>query len=118
MPEYRYLEVLSRGPVSRVRLFDHRTFLSEEVAELVNEWNLVADSAECRTLFVDCSNVRTLSSEVLGKLVLLHRRLKQKQAVLVLCGLRSEVRQILNSTKLDRLLMIVEDEGQAVAALA
>ena len=118
MPEYRHLELLSRGPVSVVRLLNHRPFCEEEVAELVAEWNSVADRADCRTLFVDCSNVQLLSSEMLGKLILLRRRLKRKEGKLVLCGLRSEVREVLRWTKLDRIFEIEEDEELDIAALA
>ena len=36
---YRYLELLSRKPVSRVRLLDHGPFSAEEIAELTTEWH-------------------------------------------------------------------------------
>ncbi len=102
MPEYQYLELLNRGPVSRVRLLNHGPGGDEEVAALTSELNSVAGGADCQTLFVDCSNYRLLSSEVLGKLIVLRRRLKKKVAM-VLCGLRPEVRGIIQWIKLDRL---------------
>jgi anti-anti-sigma factor len=117
-PKYRQIELLSLGPVSRLRLLNHRPFCDEEIAELTSEWNSLADRADCRTLFVDCSNLRILPSDLLGKLILLHRRLKHKEGGLVLCGLRPEVRKVFGWTKLDQFLEIEEDESQKVAASA
>jgi anti-anti-sigma factor len=118
MPTYRHLELLSRGPVSRVRLLNHRTFCAQEVAELTSEWNSVVDRADCQTLFLDCSTVQFMGSEMLSKLILLQRRLKQKEGKLILCGLRPEVWDVLSWTKLDRFFEIKEDEGQVVAMSA
>ena len=57
MPEYRHPELLNAGPVSRVRLSNHRPYDDDTVAELAGEWNFVADGADCRSLVVNCSNV-------------------------------------------------------------
>ena len=117
MPKYRHLELLSVGPASRVRLLNHRSYCAEEVTELTSEWNAVADHADCQALFVDCSNLQLLNSEMLSKLIVLHRRLKHKEGKLILCGLCPEVREVLSWTKLDQLFEIKEDEAQEVAAL-
>ena len=117
MSHYRHSELLSRGPVCVVRLASHRPFNEEEVNELVTEWNSVADRADCQTLVVDCSNVTVLSTDILGKLILLARRLEQNETKLVLSGLRPEVREVLVWTKLDRFFEIEEDAEQDAAAL-
>ena len=117
-PKYRQLELLSLGPVSRLRLLNHRPFCDEQIAELTGEWNSIADRADCRALFVDCSNLQILPSDLLGKLILLHRQLKYKEGRLILCGLRAEVRKVLSWTKLDRFLEIEEDESQKVTVSA
>jgi anti-anti-sigma factor len=117
MPEYRHLEVLSLGPVSRVRILNHRRFYDEEeVAELTNEWNSITDRTDCHAFFVDCSDVQFPSSEMLSRLILLDRRLKQKERELMLCGLSPEFGAVLRRTKLDQLITIKEDEGQELIA--
>ena len=45
MASCRHLELLSRGPVSVVRLRNPEYFTDDEVAELTREWNSVADRA-------------------------------------------------------------------------
>jgi anti-anti-sigma factor len=117
MLNYRYLDVVDRGPVSRVSILNHKPFAADEIAELTKEWNSVADESDCQALFVDFSNVKVLSSEMLSKLILLQRRLKKRGAKLVLSGLRPEVREVLGWTKLDRFFEIIEDvPAEAVRA--
>ena len=118
MFKYRHLELLSRGPEASVRLMNQRPFCAERAAQLTSEWNAVADRADCQTLVVDCSNVPLLSSEMLSKLIQLQRRLKVKNARLVLAGLREEVREILRWTRLDRFFEIKEERGREAVACA
>ena len=88
MPKYRHLELLRTGPVTSVRLVGPSPAYHEnQIAELAAELNSVAEAADCRTLIMDCSNVKILSSEMLSKLILLQRQLKQKDGKLILCGI-------------------------------
>jgi anti-anti-sigma factor len=74
--------------------------------------------AERQALVVDCSNVQLLGTEILGALLVLERRLRQKNARLVLCGLPTEVREVLSWTRLDRFFEINKDESMLTAARA
>ena len=115
MTKYRHLELLSSGPVTRVRLVDQLpAYHQKEIEELAAEWNSVAETADCRTLVMDCSNVKVLSSEMLSKLILLQRQLKQKQGNLILSGIRAEVREVLSWTKLGKFFEIEDAEPEAV----
>jgi len=118
MCEFQHLELLSRGPVSRVRLLNQRPCYTEKSAELTTEWNSVADHVDCRALLLDCSNVEFLSSVMLSSLILLQRRLQQKKAKLVLAGLSAELREVLRWTKLDRYFEIIEERVPVTAASA
>ena len=115
MYPYRHFELLNRGPVSRVRLLNPMPMCQEEIAELTEEWNSVADGVDCRELVVDCSNVRLVNSGILGTLIVLQRRLNRKNAKLVLSGLCAGVREVLSWTRLDRFFEIQKDEKQKVA---
>lgn len=112
MSEYRHLELLSGGRMSKVRLLNRSRFCDEVLAELVSEWNSIADHTDCNVLCADCSNVQLISSDLLSKLILLHRRLKLKKARLVLSGLSDEVREVLRWTRLDRFFEINENERE------
>ena len=82
----------------------------EEIAELTEEWDSVADGVDCRGLVVDCSNVRLVNSGIFSTLIVLQRRLNRKDAKLVLSGLRAGVRGVLSWTRLDRFFEIKKDE--------
>lgn len=118
MASYKHLELLSSGAVCKVRLVDQwPAYHEQEIRELVAEWNSVVESGPCRTLIMDCSNVKVLSSEMLSKLILLQRRLQQKEGKLILCGIRGEVRDVLSWTKLDQFFEIEEEDSQPDAVV-
>ena len=100
-----------------MRLLDHRPSYAGRIANLPLEWKLVDDRSDCQALFVDCSNVQILRSEMLSTLILLQRRLKEN-ARLVLSGLRAGVREVLSWTRIDRFFEIEVDEEQEVTARA
>jgi anti-anti-sigma factor len=118
MSAYRHIELHCEGRVFVVRLLDPNPASEEDVAEVVTEWNSAADCADCQTLFVDCSRVQLLTSEMVCKLITLQRRLKQKQAKLVLCGLRPQARAVLGWTRLDQVFEIQENGQPQAAAFA
>ena len=118
MSWHQHLELISRGPVSRVRLSNERPRSAEMAAEFTREWNSIAKRTDCQALFMDCSCVRVLNSDTLSMLIVLQRRLKRNKARLVLCELRPEVREVLSWTKVDRFFEIEEDQGRKPAALA
>jgi anti-anti-sigma factor len=118
MSTFQHLELLNDGPIALVRLVHPRLICDNDIEELTKEWNSVADGVECRTLLLDCSNVKVLCSEMLSKLIGLQRRLKQKEGKLILCGLRPEIRKVLDWTRLDRIFLIREDVEQEAAASA
>jgi anti-anti-sigma factor len=116
-----HLELLGLGPVSTVRLPHQGPFCLENlenVDTLVSELNSVADRSDCQTLVVDCSRVTILCSDILSKLIVLQRRLKKKEGLLVLRGIRAEAREVLHWTRLDRFFAIQEDAEQEVVSLA
>ena len=74
-------------------------------------WQLTIDRSRCRKLVVDCSGVEMMSSDTIGRLLILQRRMRERGGRLILSGLREEVRQMFAWTKLDRCFEI-----QAAAA--
>jgi anti-anti-sigma factor len=114
----RHLELARSGAVSEVRLLHHMPVPNEAAEVIAAEWNSLAEISGCHTLFVDCSRLQFLSSDMLSKLILLQRRLKQKETRLVLVGLRKDAREVLTWTKLDRFFVIQEDAERDVLASA
>jgi anti-sigma B factor antagonist len=64
-------------------------------------------------LIVDFANVEMISSAMLGKVILLQRRIDSTGGRLCLCSLRPAVQDVLRTTNLDRLFRVVRDRREA-----
>jgi anti-sigma B factor antagonist len=111
------LEVEKNGDVSVVRLSKHQVLDDLTVNTLGEELLGLADRPDCDRLLLDCSGAAQLSSALLGKLVTLHRKMDRKGKKFRLCGLNSQLRSVLATTRLDRLFDITDTEAGAIQAL-
>jgi anti-sigma B factor antagonist len=68
-------------------------------------------------LVLDLSGVELMSSSMLGKLILIQRRVQALQGTLCLCELSSNIQATLRSTNLDRLFKVTRDRREALEAL-
>ena len=81
--------------------------LSEGLLQSTGEWLFdLADSLADSRLELDMSQVGYLASESLGKLVALHRRVRNAKSKLVVTGVVPLVREVFEVTHLHRLLDI------------
>jgi anti-sigma B factor antagonist len=108
------LAVEHRGDVLIVKVAVH-DLLEEAVIQDVGRrlGRLVTDSG-CRQLVLDLSAVQDMSSEMLGELIALYKKLGSR---LALCGVQPAVAIMLEWTKLNRLFRIVADRDAALQAM-
>jgi len=106
---YCDLEVGKNGDVIVVRLGKHRVLDEPTANEISGELFDVANRPDCNHLLLDFSGVAYLSSAMLGKLVRLHRKMVPKGEKLRLCGMNSQLRSVLTTTRLDRLFDITDN---------
>jgi anti-sigma B factor antagonist len=106
---------VERRPDAVVARFTREVVLSGPQADAAAE-RLTALLAEVgrRPLLIDFSNVRSLSSLMLGKLVGLRRVADAARARLGLFNLSPDVREILEVTRLHLLLSLYGDESDAL----
>ncbi|MEN6385098.1 MAG: STAS domain-containing protein [Phycisphaerales bacterium] len=69
------------------------------------------------TVIVDFSNVRFLSSAVLGLLIRISKRAVEQNGKLKLCGIGSRIFEIFKITRLDEIFDIYEDAKKAMSSL-
>jgi anti-sigma B factor antagonist len=107
--------VVERRPDAVVARFTREVVLSGQEADAATT-RLTALLAEAgrRPLLIDFSNVRSLTSLMLGKLVALNRAAAAAGARLALFSLTSDVRAILEVTRLDQLLGLYGGESEAL----
>ena len=114
---YCHLEVGKNGDVIVVRLGKHRVLDELTVNEISDELLGVADRPDCRRLLLDFSGVAQLSSAMLAQLVRLHRKMEPKGEKLRLCGINSQLRSALATTRLDRLFDITDNKADGLEAV-
>jgi anti-anti-sigma factor len=117
MPTYRHLGVWKHGDAIVVRFGEHRILDEAAVNKIAEELYGVADRADCRHLILDFSSVVGLSSLMLGKLLMLRKKMGAKGGGLILCDVGPEVQEVLSSTKLDQIVSIKDSEANALKAL-
>ena len=110
---FPHVEQLSCGPVTVVRL-ESPASMEPQQPDGLTQWMALADQVKNGKLLVDCSSIGLMSSEMLSRLILLQRRLRQNGGALVLCSLRDEVRQMLAWTKLDRFFEIEAETEESL----
>jgi anti-sigma B factor antagonist len=62
--------------------------------------------------------VEFLSSETLGELIKLEKKVKQHSGKLILSNIKPEIYEVFAITRLNKLFDIKDDEAQALAAFA
>jgi anti-anti-sigma factor len=118
MSVYHHLGVWEYGSVIAIRFGEHRILDEGTVKKLADELYEVADRRDCQCLVVNLASVVGLSSLMLGKLLMLQRKMASKGGKLILCALGPEVRDLIQSTKLELLFQIEESELDGVRAFS
>lgn len=96
--------------------FSSHIILGGKIAEAIAE-KLIAflRETEQSILLLDCANVRSVTSLMLGKLIHLNNVADTRGKKFLLCNVSASVLKIMEVTKLDRLLTICPSEIDALA---
>jgi len=99
--------------------FTDRKILDENViSQIAEELNRLLESPVPPSLLLDFKDVEHLSSAALGMLIILNSNVKRRGGRLKMCGIRPEIREVFEITRLDKLFEIHDDAAQAVAGFA
>jgi anti-sigma B factor antagonist len=78
----------------------------------------LVDEEDHRLMILDFSRVEYLSSQAIGILINLHKKLSSlKNSKLVLCGINDKLAQLLKITRLDKVLTVKPTQKEAVLAM-
>ncbi len=112
-----WLEIEHIGHAT-VAKFTTRHLLSEAKMQAVAEQLLcLGDEAGYRYLVLDFAAVKRLSTELLGTLIALQRKVEAKRGKLAVCNLSPELYEIFKVVNLHRFLTIYDDEQEALQKL-
>jgi anti-anti-sigma factor len=118
MSIYHQLGVSKQGDVLVVRFGEHRILDEAVVNRIGNELYSVADRADCHNLLLNFASVVGLSSLMIGKLLMLQRKMESKGGKFKLCDLGPELQEVISTTKLDQILDVWDSEQDALGAFA
>jgi anti-sigma B factor antagonist len=76
----------------------------------------LVDRLERRKLLLNFASIEHLPSAALGKLITLNKKLQAVGGKLVLCGIRPQVYETFEITKLDKFFKIVPNENEGLAS--
>lgn len=113
MADEKLFELSTIDDVSVIRLLDANLNSTANIQQIGDGLlELVEENAK---ILVDFSNVKFLSSAMLGKLVDLHKRVEAASGALKLCNIHGDLSVVFTMTKLDQLLDIQDSEADALA---
>jgi anti-sigma B factor antagonist len=118
MATHRRIGVTKVGDVSVVKFQDKKIVDETSTQELGAELFGLVEQDNRKSILLDFSGVEFLSSAALGKLITLDRKVKSHKGRLKLCGIRPEILEVFQITKLNKVFDIRADEAEAVAAFA
>lgn len=103
--------------VTTVELTDKK-ILDEVSISAIGEqlYALVAQSASPRVV-LDFTAVGHMSSSALGMLITLHKRIREKQGQLRLCGIQPGIYEIFTITRLNEIFQITPTRQEAIQSL-
>jgi anti-sigma B factor antagonist len=81
--------------------------------------NKLVDDEDRRLIVMDFTKVEFLSSQAIGIVISLHRKLTAlPRSRLVLCGINGKLAELLKITRLDRVLKVKKTQNDAVTEMA
>ena len=116
MPATQCLDISQIHGITIVQLLDDRLVEGDGIEDLGQELYRLIEPERRRKVVLNFSSVKYISSTGLGKLVVLHKKVKAHGGMLRLCCMRPDVRRVFTVTKLDRMFDIRENEADALAA--
>ena len=86
-----------------------------ELEKIATDLYKLVDEQDKRFLLLDFERVKYLSSQAIGIVLTLHKKLSQlKRSSFVLCGVGPSLMQLLKITRLDRILTIKPSQKEGV----
>ena len=118
MPGSLRIEATEINGVQVVAFRDRLLFDDKTVREASDQLNAsLPGGGQPLRLVLDFTGVDLISSSLLGKLILLLRRVEGAGGRLILCELSPTVQTVFKTSNLDKLFRIVRDRAAALAEL-
>jgi anti-sigma B factor antagonist len=89
------------------------------LATIEKDLEKLVDEEDRRVLVLDFSNVQFVSSQAIGIVISLHKKLGAlPRSKMLLCGLNQKLMELIKITRLDRVLTVKPSQKEAINAIA
>lgn len=106
------------GKAAIVRFTDEKILEEKDIEALQDSVTSIIEQAERINLILDFSNVRFLSSAVLGLLIRISKRIYEHEGQLRLCNINPKIYEIFKITRLTKTFDIYNDVESAIEGLS
>ncbi len=111
------LQITTRGDVAVVSFGAAAIDALSGIEEMTHRLRTYIGTEQPRKMVVDFSNVRFFTSQMLGLLVDVWRRLRDCGGRLLICGINPQLNRVFKITNLDRIFEFYPDCDAAVTAM-
>jgi anti-sigma B factor antagonist len=115
-PRRARLETEEIGEVTVVNFVDRKILDEQNIQKIGDELYGLVDNQGRQKILLNFSNVQYLSSAALGKLIGMNKKVQAAGGKLVLCNIDSNVFELFEITKTNKLFNIQKDEQSALQA--
>ena len=112
------LKAFEQGGVMVVEFKDSKILDETVIQEIGNELFGLVDKQFRPKMLLDFANVDYLSSAALGKLITLHKRVREANGQLRLCNIQSTIEEVFKITRLNKLFNIAKNRDDAIKSLS
>jgi anti-sigma B factor antagonist len=112
-PRRRLVANLVEG-VTIARFTASKIVQEEDIHDTFEQLEAILREKRVSDLVLDFRKVKFLSSAVLGRLILVNKKLRAAGGRVVLCGIANELMEVFKLTQLDKVLTIKKDVKEAL----
>lgn len=110
-----YFDLERDGDVVVATFLATRLTEEDNVEQIGHELSALVDKLQHRRVVLNLESVQYATSSVIGKWIMLHRKLDREGGKLVVCGLQPGLADILSTSKLLNYFNVSTDSNQARA---
>ena len=114
MPEQGSLLIQTVQGVTIVTFDDESILDPLQVQDIGEQLHRLIEEEDRQRLVLDFHKVKILSSQMLGVLIGLLKRIRSDRGRVVICGMKAELHKVFKITNMDKLFSFYETEGHAL----
>lgn len=95
----------------------HGNLAMAENNDLKKFFQVEFDDSNIKGLILDLKGTEYIDSSGIGLIISMYKTLKQKEKKFILASLNDKTRELLNITKLDKILTVAQNEEKAIEML-